>query len=531
MAKNITPPKNTTSANILQPFVVSDTILFSLTLIVMAFYFIFSNTSDGFYQQDEAAHYVSMLNFWNNPNNIIGNWEKPGYKFIYVVPALLGKSAVMLLNCIFAAFSCYFAYRIAEKLKSNVPLLAFVLLALQPFWAGLAFRNYSEIISAFLLSVVIYSYLCEKFTLSALFASYICFIRQEFYPFLGLYFLWLAYQKQYLAAALLWVFPLAHQIWGMVLTGDMLYLLHQILGTSQKVGDAYPRAGFDHYFRFSIVIYGAICVPLFLSYVASKISQKQHPPYILFVPVVLYFLMYCIFNFQAFPIGPSSAGNLRYLVIIAPLVAVFAALGIDEVRKTESKTLILVALAFLVICAAMYMTYEHNFVRFNETQRDWKILIGIFFTTVLVIIPLSSQQYTYSFSGLAVFMLLITLKSHTIKLSEEDKTCKIVADWYQDYEKQNGEPQLLYHHDMFSYYLNKPKGSFKTPVKFISDENAQKLPKGSLVIWDSHYGYRPELRKTDVSYEYFMKKPEEYELIKEFISKDQQFGTLVFRKK
>jgi hypothetical protein len=125
-------------------------------------------------------------------------------------------------------------------------------------------------------------------------------------------------------------------------------------------------------------------------------------------------------------------------------------------------------------------------------------------------------------------MTLITLKP--IKLSKEDKKCQEVAEWYKAYEKANGEPQLLYHHDMFSYYLNKPKGSFKTPVKFISAENAEKLPKGSLILWDSHYGYRPELRKTDVTYEYFTQKPEQYELLQQFVSEDQTFGTLVFRK-
>jgi hypothetical protein len=314
----------------------------------------------------------------------------------------------------------------------------------------------------------------------------------------------------------------------MTLTGDFLYLLHTILGTSQKIGDAYQRAGFEHYFRFSAVIYGSICLPLFVAYLAAKITQRQHPPYIALLPAVLYFLMYCIFNIQSFPIGPSSAGNLRYLVIISPLVAVFAALAIDEMRNTENKIFILSSLAILAIIASVYMTYNHNFVRFNEEERDWKILIGLFFSYILLIIPLTTQQYTYSFSGLVLFITLITLKP--IKLSEEDKTCKIVAEWYQNYEKANGEPQVLYHHDMFSYYLNKPKGSFKTPVQFISEENAKKLPKGSLILWESHYSYRPELRKTDVTYEFFTSKPQEYELIQQFVSADERFGTLIFRK-
>ena len=130
--------------------------LYLLTGITAIAYIVFSFFSDGFYQHDEAAHFINMRTFWYNPEIILGNWAKPGYKLIYVVPSLAGPFAVLSLNAIFSALTAFFTYKIAEKLSFKMPLVAFVLMASQPLWIQLSFRNYSEVPTAFLLSVAVW---------------------------------------------------------------------------------------------------------------------------------------------------------------------------------------------------------------------------------------------------------------------------------------------------------------------------------------------------------------------------------------
>ena len=72
-----------------------------LTLVAACLYFAFSFVSEGFYQQDEAVHYVSMKRFWFNPNRILSNWEKPGFKLVYALPSLLGVHFVTFFNCLY----------------------------------------------------------------------------------------------------------------------------------------------------------------------------------------------------------------------------------------------------------------------------------------------------------------------------------------------------------------------------------------------------------------------------------------------
>jgi 4-amino-4-deoxy-L-arabinose transferase-like glycosyltransferase len=156
------PPQPTAAAvSAATHFKVNNLTLWLCTLAVALFYAFYSTRSNGFYQQDEAGHFISMLDFWHQPNIILSNWAKPGYKLIYVVPTLLGKNAVRILNCIFAAMTGFLAYRIAEKLGSNRPMIAFLLLITQPLWVSLSFRNYSEIPSAFLLALAVYLHVIQ----------------------------------------------------------------------------------------------------------------------------------------------------------------------------------------------------------------------------------------------------------------------------------------------------------------------------------------------------------------------------------
>ncbi len=127
-----------------------------LSICLAIFYFIFSKFSEGFYQHDEAAHFVNMRSFWYDPFSVLGNWAKPGYKLIYAIPALFGEQVVIFVNCLFSAFTSFFVYKILKQIKSEFALLGFFLLAIQPFWIQLSFRNYSEIITAFLLTLAIY---------------------------------------------------------------------------------------------------------------------------------------------------------------------------------------------------------------------------------------------------------------------------------------------------------------------------------------------------------------------------------------
>ena len=66
--------------------------------------------------------------------------------------------------------------------------------------------------------------------------------------------------------------------------------------------------------------------------------------------------------------------------------------------------------------------------------------------------------------------------------------------------------------------------------KFIhlNSENLSKAEKGDLVIWDNHYGYRPEY-KNDVKLEAVENNPD-FKKLKQFNSNDNIFKSYIFEK-
>jgi len=108
-------------------------------------YFYYSTISQGFYQDDEIAQYINMLQFWKDPWVILGNGPKPGYKIITVIPAMFGYNYVLLLNSFVAAVTIYLTYVLIRTYRIGFAVTGALLLATQPLFIELSFRSYSEI--------------------------------------------------------------------------------------------------------------------------------------------------------------------------------------------------------------------------------------------------------------------------------------------------------------------------------------------------------------------------------------------------
>ena len=63
----------------------------------------------------------------------------------------------------------------------------------------------------------------------------------------------------------------------------------------------------------------------------------------------------------------------------------------------------------------------------------------------------------------------------------------------------------------------------------ITKETADTLNKGDLIIWESHYGYRPKLQPKSQQYNYFESNPK-YKKIQYYQSTDSRFTIVFFQK-
>lgn len=500
--------------------------LWLLTLATAVFYFLYGFASNGFYQHDEAAHYLSMRGFWHDHGSVLSNWAKPGYKILYALPSLGGTVVVQFFNAVVAALTCYVTARLAMQLGVQVNWGAFALLALQPFWLQLSFRNYSELPSALILVLAVWLHYRGNLLWAALALSYIALIRQELYPVIALYGMYLLYKKQWLPALLLATFPLVHNLWGWAVSGDPLYLLHALTGTSEAIKDAWPRQGGEHYFLMAFTVFGAVALTLFLCYLLLAATRKVPMHWFVVLPAVLYFLAHVAFNIQSYKIGPSTGGNLRYLTVVAPLLSALGTLALQTIGGMQHKRLLYWLLVPWLLAVAVFLTYENNLIVFTDV-RDWKPFIMAVIACGILLLPLTLKQMNVAVLLAVIFCLVLTVKP--IKLSEEDRTVQQVAKWgkTEGLEKKH----VLAAHTMFYYFWGKDAYEYPGWSKTITDSAVAAAPVGAVILWDSHYSYRPQLKASTLNIDYFTQRPQQFAPMREFISRDQRFGVVAFEKK
>ena len=507
--------------------VINDKQALLITLLIAAISYIFSYYYTSFYQGEEGAQYMNALGFWHDKNSILGNWPKTGWKLIYAPIVLFGKQGVLIANCLFSAFTGFFAYKLAGKIIEKKTALPFIFLISQTLWFILAFKFYSEIPTAFLLTLSLYFFYTNRFIAFALTSSYVLMLRQEFVFILPYFAFILFKRKHWIAFFALGTFPLLYNIWGWAVTGDILYALNESRKYAESIKNSYPRQGFDHYLIMSGVIYNLIVVSLVMTYLAQIITRQiKKVEYHILVPALGFILIHCLFNLQAFPILTSTGGNLRYLLVVSPLLAIIAAKAIDNMQFIENKYNLLLLLVPFIALVAAYMTFNHNWVVMDTEngERDrLPLLLCILVIATLFIVKSNANKI----NGIAVVCLLsmlIYIRPKELCCDENFEQKKITD--YVINNKLDQKP-IIQNLALMDYFYGKNKWDYPAGcISMYGDSSLDKAKLGSIIIWDTHYA----TKYGKVEYTYFEKNFDKFKVLKEFRSEDNRFAALVLEK-
>lgn len=488
--------------------------LLILTGLTALGYFLYSFVFDGFYQHDEVGHFLGMVDFWNNPNGMLDNWSKPGYKVLYAIPALGGKYVVTFLNCLISAFCCYFVYRIAEKQGLKYPLVVFFCLAFQPMWIQLSFRYYSEVPTALLYVLTLFFFKERKYILAALCLSYAAFIRQETYPIILVLGIYLLSKKQWLAFLALGTFPFIHNLWGALVNGDPLFLYNMTVGFAADAKATYPRQGGQHRFVTSMVVHGAVCVSLFIAYFTSYFSKKFKFDYAILLMFSIYFLEYTVFTIQSLSFGPAVGDNLRYMIVIAPFIALIAGIALEKYMTLKTVNLKTIAgLGIYLFLVLLFMTYHHNNIVLTQARYLLPFIAALL--TILVLLLKMEKQLK-----LSLIVLLMVADAfifiRPLRVEGEDLVIKNTVAYIRD-NKPNFKNKIWTTHALLKY--------FAEPLNHASLSKTDLIKTGDLVVWESHYSKR----FAGLEHTYFVDKPDQYKV---FYYKQipQRFAIIVFEK-
>jgi hypothetical protein len=527
---------------------------FYIIPILVVVYYLYSTISTGFYQDEEYGHFFSMLRFWDDPAAILGNWDKPGYKILYVVPSLLGYQFVLFINSLLTAFTAYMVYQIGKQLKIKNSSIIAVLFAFQPFILQFSFRCYAEMLSGLLVLLTLFFYYKKNYLLTAFFSTWTFAVRQEFAlisMILGAIFLIPLYKKlfdknnaeiqskpvsYYLIYNLLPFFilglsPVLINVFGYLAYGNPMYLITNMKSIGLDM--LMPKKGFFHYPGMFIFIIGPLSFGLFLvgyfGFLRKKDALKDYfGKYgMLFTIFTIYFAIQVLMAWDYINVG-ANPGTLRYLIPVSPLVALIGGIGLEYIIKGDSKKYIYAILGAAVIITLAFLSYKTDKTIMLSDKEYFKFAIMlILFSIVLFRIELKMNQKIL-LSLVVVLALGFTLiDEKPMKLDPERLTIQEAANWW----KSNGyDKRVTMMNHTYFYFSIGEYAKQKHPEKYydIVKANLQKVPVGTIVLWDSHYNNRPEYH-LDVPQEFFDNNPN-FKFLEQFVSSNRRFGIMAFEK-
>lgn len=514
-------------------FVINDKQALLITLCIAAISYFFSFYYTSFYQGEEGAQYMDALAFKHNlqfnPEAIMGNWPKTGWKIIFgPIAVLFGKQGVLIANCLFSAFSGFFAYKLASKIIEKKTALPFIFLISQTLWFLLAYKFYSEIPTAFLLTLGLYLFYCERFIPAALTLSYVLLLRQEFVFIMPYFAFILLKRKQWIAFFCLGIFSLVYNFAGYLQTGDWLYSINESIKYAKLINNTAPRQGFDNFFVMSGAIYNHIIISLVALYLAQVISRQiKKIEWMILVPAIGFFIIHCLFNLQAYPIFTTTGGNLRYVLVISPLMAVLAAKAIDNMQYVEKRNILWFYMIPFVCLVAGYMTYYHNWIGMNvEGEKDRMPMLLVTIAVVAVLLIKSNALLIKVSAGLCVLTMLIYIRPKELCCDENYEQKKIT-----DYVIENklDKKPIMQSLALMNFFMGKNFWDYPAGCSpMYGDSTLEKAKVGTIVIWDTHYA----TKYGKVQVEYIQKNVMngKYKVIKEFKSEDQAFAAVILEK-
>jgi len=492
-------------------------------------YFLSSKYSVGFYQDDEIGQYINMINFWSDPFVILGNSPKPGYKLLMVIPSLFGYDAVLLVNSIVASLAVYFTYILLKVCKINYAFFGALMLALQPLFFDLSFRSYAEIFTSLLLLIVLILYKKEEYFWTGIVCGYIFTVRQEIALLIIVFAVIFYRKKNFTAIIALVVFPLLYNLLGFIKTGDLMFVLSEMKALSAY---GYKSQGLFHYFIVYIFIVGPATLLLFLcGFFGFLTDTKRYKEYLAQYGI-FYIAFVVIFSVQLMTMFSDGAnpGNWRYLLHISPIAAVFATIGLNNLGRSEFRKTSYIIIGILAFITLAFLSKTTDGFILQDTADFTKFFVIMSALAVIILMkkdPASDylNKLSIIFILLAAANLFISFKPK--QLSPENVALKQTSEYLGSLDLAGKE--IFYNHSFIPFYNDKYYRESPKSFRRLIIENIKEVKPGSLIIWDSHYSYRPKDMMNDVQLEQ-LKKDSTYRLLKNINSSDGRFGSFVFEK-
>ncbi len=406
---------------------------------------------------DSYNHYLIARFSWIHPKELLlDQWGKPLYNILASPFAQFGLMGVVVFNILLLIGSAWMAYFTAKKLNFNFAWIVFIFCIASPIWFDNTITGLTEPLNAFLLIWVLYLFATKRILTAAVVAGFLPFARSEGYVIIavvGFYLLFIL--KNYKAFGLLLVGSISMNFVGWMVEGNPYwiydtnpYIKYQIESTVKKENIC-GSGSLLHYVNSLSWVMGKVRLLFFavgialLTFSYFRDRKRESIRLLFYMALGVYALYFVVHSLIWYKGAMGSCGYQRVLVVIEPLAAIIMAFAFEVILSWFMKLFVgwkqrIIWVGVLIICGVVLYT------------------------------PLKIYGHKYP-----------------IDISDEQKLFVEVADWYNE---QGYEDRMKYF--LYPYFNILADIDPKDTDHFIElwSFDIRYAPKGSIVIWDGHFG-------------------------------------------
>jgi hypothetical protein len=441
-------------------------------------------TSKGFLEADACTHYLFARFALNEPHYLASVWGRPLCTGLYAVPAAIAKVMGVRVMSLLLAVACgLIAYRIAKKQGYRMPALAAILLFAQPVFFLHSFSELTEIPFALVAVAAFWAYQEKQWLAMTLLVSITPMGRPE-----GLGLMLMAAVALILHRRWYWLFlmPLPIVLWSYLgwrsegSPADSPWYLWLKNNWPYAPRSAYGSGPWYHFILLLPVLVSPIVFPALIVGVVKSLKKglarsavlgttkdtRQHDP----TAHVLDYQRPAERTdfFARFPFFTDHRTRVQVMIALIPLSILFVhsflwAFGLMA-SNGELRYLLSVSPLWALLCAKGWETLWDRF----------RLPSPFVCAGVAALVPIIANLYW---------------KVVPLPLYEDNALADTVAQWYdqtpglrKDYPKIMATLPLIY------YTMDVSQSDKNRAERWGPYEVKQKLPSGTILIWDEVYG-------------------------------------------
>ena len=318
---------------------------------------------------DNYAHFNISRWAFRYPHLFLDHWGKPVFTILTAPFAQCGLLGVRIFNIVCGLLTAWFSYQLAIHLKWRYAWFAIVPVVLTPIYFVMMFSGMTEVSFSLFLILSIFLFFKEKYLWSAILISFAFLVRNEGVAILLLFFIGFLIKKQYKYVPFLFVGFILFSFIGWVYHFKDFWWLIKELPYATDVPTVYGSGEWYH-FLVKMPRYFGYITPMFL-FAGSiilfgewiKAKMKLHSDaFILFLLVLGSFWGYFSGHSYLWWKTETSAGLLRVMAGVSPLVGILAVFTINTLARIVQKE-VFVKASVVVIAVLMMGTSASYYKR------------------------------------------------------------------------------------------------------------------------------------------------------------------------